>query len=174
MKETEFKLISELMKDARRSDRDLAKVIGASQPTVSRLRTKLEKEGIIREYAMIPDFHKIGYEILAVTFLKLKGSLSGDELSKIRTLARERMQKSPYDMIMMEKGMGLGYDGMTITFHKDYSAYMEFRGFLRGYPFLENVTDSFLVDLSDKEQYLPLTLSVLAKHMKTNREEKKT
>jgi hypothetical protein len=76
-------------------------------------------------------------------------------------------------MIMMEKGMGFGFDGMVITFHRDYSAYMDFRGFLKQYPFLENVTDSFLVDLSDKEQYLPLTLSILAKHIKINREEKK-
>ena len=60
MKEIELKLISELMKNSRRSDRDLAKAIGTSQPTVSRMIGKLEKEGIIKEYTMIPDFGKLG------------------------------------------------------------------------------------------------------------------
>ena len=36
VKDTEVKLISELMKDSRRSDRELAKTIGVSQPTISR------------------------------------------------------------------------------------------------------------------------------------------
>jgi DNA-binding Lrp family transcriptional regulator len=36
MKDIELKLISELMLDSRRSDRELAKVLGVSQPTVSR------------------------------------------------------------------------------------------------------------------------------------------
>jgi DNA-binding Lrp family transcriptional regulator len=40
------------MKNSRRSDRELALVLGISQPTVTRLRTRLEKEGIIKEYTM--------------------------------------------------------------------------------------------------------------------------
>jgi Lrp/AsnC family transcriptional regulator for asnA, asnC and gidA len=68
MKEVELKLVSELMKNSRRSDRDLAKAIGVSQPTVTRTRSRLEREGIIREYTMIPDFGKLGYKIMALTF----------------------------------------------------------------------------------------------------------
>ena len=36
LKDVELKLFSELMKNSRRSDRELAKVIGVSQPTVTR------------------------------------------------------------------------------------------------------------------------------------------
>ena len=43
MKEIEWKLLSELMKDSRRSDRQLARALGVSQPTITRTRTKLEK-----------------------------------------------------------------------------------------------------------------------------------
>ena len=43
MKDFELKLISELMKNSRRSDRELAKILQVSQPTVTRVRTKLEK-----------------------------------------------------------------------------------------------------------------------------------
>ena len=41
IRDVEWKLISELIKNSRKSDRALAKAIGASQPTVSRLRSKL-------------------------------------------------------------------------------------------------------------------------------------
>jgi DNA-binding Lrp family transcriptional regulator len=44
MKDVELKLISELLKDSHRSDRELAKAVGVSQPTVSRLISKLRKE----------------------------------------------------------------------------------------------------------------------------------
>lgn len=173
MKETELKLIAELMKDARRSDRDLAKAIGASQPTVSRLRTKLEKEGIVREYAMIPNFHKLGFEILALTFVKVKSVLDPDRVEKIHAFVNERMKTTPFDIIMIEKGMGLGYDAVLVSFHKDYSCFMDFRNALRIHHLQDNTTDSFLVDLSDTERYLPLTLSVVARHLQSSKEEKK-
>ena len=172
MKEIELKLIAELMKNARRSDRDLARSIGVSQPTVSRIRSRLEKEGFVREYAMIPDFYRLGYEILAVTFVKLKGTLTPEETEKVRAFTHERAKKTPYDLIMLEIGTGLGYDGIIISLHKNYSVYMESRNFLRQYDFLENTMDSFLIDLADRKQYVPLTLSVLARHLRSNKEKK--
>ena len=71
MKPAELRLLSELVKDSLRSDRELAKAVGVSQPTVTRMRARLEKEKVIKEYTMIPDFHKLGFEILAITFLVL-------------------------------------------------------------------------------------------------------
>ena len=62
MKEVELKLISELMKNSRRSDREVAKAIGISQPTVSRTISRLEKEGVIKEYTIIPDFDEKNVE----------------------------------------------------------------------------------------------------------------
>ncbi|MDH5391251.1 MAG: helix-turn-helix domain-containing protein, partial [Candidatus Bathyarchaeota archaeon] len=38
-------LLLELLKDSKRSDREIAKVLGVSQPTVSRMRWRLEEEG---------------------------------------------------------------------------------------------------------------------------------
>ena len=81
MKEIEKKMLSELVRNARRSDRELAKAIGTSQPTATRVRTKLEKEGYVREYTTIPNFSKIGYSILAVNFLKLDLRLVQDRKS---------------------------------------------------------------------------------------------
>ena len=46
MKDRMMKVLLELLKDSKRSDRELAKVLGVSQPTVSRTRWRLVKEGI--------------------------------------------------------------------------------------------------------------------------------
>jgi DNA-binding Lrp family transcriptional regulator len=67
LKDIELRLISELVKNSRRSDRELAKRLGISQPTVSRTRVRLEKQGLI-DYSAIPNLAKLGFEIIAVTF----------------------------------------------------------------------------------------------------------
>ena len=53
MRELDLKVISELMKNSRLSDRELSKKIGVSQPTITRTRSKLEKTGYIKEYTML-------------------------------------------------------------------------------------------------------------------------
>jgi DNA-binding Lrp family transcriptional regulator len=90
VKDVELRLVSELMKNSRRSDRELAKTIGVSQPTVSRAVKRLEKEGYIQEYTIIPNFVKLGYRILALTFVKLKQPLDEQEIDR-----PERSQRMP-------------------------------------------------------------------------------
>ena len=63
-------ILKELIRNSRRSDRELAKAIGASQPTVTRNRRLLAD--YIRSYTIVPEFGKIGYEIMAFTFAKAK------------------------------------------------------------------------------------------------------
>ena len=55
MKKRSMNLLLELLKDSKRSDREIAKVLGVSQPTVSRMRGRLVKEGMIKEFTVIPD-----------------------------------------------------------------------------------------------------------------------
>jgi DNA-binding Lrp family transcriptional regulator len=166
MKDVELKLISELMKNSRRSDRELAKAVGVSQPTVSRLVKRLEKDGIIKEYTMIPDFRKLGYELLALTFVKLREPLGSEETDKARKIAKQKLEESPYGIVLLERGIGLGYDGVIVGLYEDYAAYTEHRNKLREYPFLE-VTDveGFLISLDDEVHYRPLTLQALAKQL---------
>jgi DNA-binding Lrp family transcriptional regulator len=167
MKDIERRLVSELMKNCRRSDRQLAKVLGVSQPTVTRTLHKLEKEGIIKEYTVVPDFRKLGYSLLAVTFVKLKKYLSKDELEKARKSAKESA-KDNLNFIMLERGMGMGYDGVFLSFHTDYSSFTEHKKWLTQFDYLE-VSDiqSFLINLEDEIQYRSLTFSTLAKHILT-------
>jgi DNA-binding Lrp family transcriptional regulator len=69
LKDVEIRIIAELMKNSRRSDRELAKVLGVSQPTITRTRTSLESQGLI-EYTAVPDFARLGYELLVFTLVK--------------------------------------------------------------------------------------------------------
>ena len=71
LKPIDYKILFELMKDSHRSDRQLAKSLGVSQPTVTRRRAMLE-ENFIEGYTVIPKFGQIGFEMAAFTFLKSK------------------------------------------------------------------------------------------------------
>jgi len=167
VKETELKLLSELMKNSNRSDRELAKATGLSQPTVSRTRAKLERERYISEYTIIPDFEKLGYEIAALTFVKLKKTVaSAEQIEEARRDAKEKLRKSPFAIIMLERGLGMKYDAVLITLYENYTAYVEHMKELSGCEFLEaSDIDSFIINLKDPVHYRPLTFKKLAEHM---------
>lgn len=172
MKKVELKLISELMKNSRRSDRNLAKVIGVSQPTVTRIRNKLEKEGYIREYTMIPDFSKLGYKIMAITFA-LSRSLEKEEAERAGKTLADNVKDKQFEFIMLERGDGLGFDGVIISLHEDYASYLKVSEWLRQFDFLEvKRINSFLINLEDNVRYRPLTFSTLAKLIRSQAERK--
>jgi len=166
LKDVEKKLIAELMRNSRRSDRELSKVIGVSQPTVSRIVKRLEKEGLIREYTMIPDFQKLGYELVALTFVKLDKTLTQEEVEKAREGTRERLKQTRFPIIMLERGMGLGYDGVLVSLYENYTSYTEHMNMLRTLPFLEQGhVESFIISLDAKTCYRSLTLKIVADHL---------
>jgi DNA-binding Lrp family transcriptional regulator len=147
LKTVESKLISELMKDSRRSDRELAKSIGVSQPTVTRLRARLEKEKVIREYTMIPDFQKLGFKILAITSLAMVKEPDSKEF--------ERALRTFQNVLMFERGLGLKSSHMVVSLHEDYSSYAEFKRKLEENEFWEVMDSaSFLVNLNEDSGFL--------------------
>ena len=129
-KQTLIKLLYELMKNSKRSDRDLAKVIGVSQPTITRTRKKLEKMGYIQEYTVVPDMTKLGLEIIAFTFLNLVKHHSKAEKSPSTTEHYEDLQKwleTNPNIIFLAVGNGLnGKNRVMITAHRDFTEYSEF------------------------------------------------
>ena len=160
-----MKVLSELMRNSKQSDRELAQKLGVSQPTVSRIRGKLEKEGYIKEYTMIPDFGKLGYKIMAMTFA-LTRALDKDAAEKAKKTLTDSVKNKQFEFIMLERGLGLGFDGVIVSFHKDYSSYLNVLKWLRQFEFLEvEKIGSFLVDLDDEVHYRPLTFSTLARDL---------
>jgi DNA-binding Lrp family transcriptional regulator len=70
------KILSELLRDCRRSYRSLARRAGVSVGTVlSRIR-RLEKAGVIRGYSALLDHEKLGYQLTVIAEITvLKGKL---------------------------------------------------------------------------------------------------
>jgi len=113
------KLLIELLRDSKQSDRALAKKLGVSQPTITRTRTKLEREGYIKHYTFIPDMRKIGLEILAFTFVKMNPTVLTEEMiDKVREYAA----KFP-NGIFASTGEGMGMTGVIVGVHRDYRDY---------------------------------------------------
>ena len=72
---------------------------------------------------------------------------------------------------MLERGIGLEYDGVNVSLHEDYASYLKLKNWLNQFAFLEMTRfDSFLVNLDDEVRYRPLTFSTLAKHLLTLKE----
>lgn len=125
LKTIDYRLLWELMKDSRRSDRQLARVLGVSQPTVSRKRVILEKR-YVDGYTAIPKWEKIGFELVAFTFVKHKIKYAKPEERKaILGKVGEWMMKQPNVVFALE-GQGLGWDGICVSFHKSYSSFIAF------------------------------------------------
>ncbi len=173
MKEIELRLLAELLGSSRKSDRELAKAIGASQPTATRIRHKLEKEGYIREYTIIPDFSKLGYAICAFTFAKFKEPKDLGEMKKALESSSERLNEIP-QAVLIERGLGPKADGVVVSFHETYSGYVEFEKWIRQFSLIGTFElNSFIINLQDKVHYRYLTFKTLAKHLLTLKSETK-
>jgi DNA-binding Lrp family transcriptional regulator len=172
VKDVELKLISELMKNSRKSDRELARILNVSQPTVTRARTRLENTGFIREYTLIPNFQKLGFHLVAMSFVQLPGSLTQEETEHVRKSGRGIALESFPEVIVAERGRGCGYQAVFVSFHKNYQAYVDYVDRLKRMKLLGNQDfESFLISLDDKIQYRYLTLSTLATTLMQLREE---
>jgi DNA-binding Lrp family transcriptional regulator len=158
----DLRLLWELVKNSRRSDRELAKVLGTSQPTVTRRRIFLERE-MIDGYTAIPRWEKLGYEIFAVTLVKIRAVIASKaEYDDTRKKALEWLMNQP-NVIMAGACRGIGMDSFMISMHKSYRDYDEF---MRNHrlelgDFVDDV-QSVLVNLSGKEVVKPLSLKYLA------------
>jgi DNA-binding Lrp family transcriptional regulator len=158
IKNATMRLLAELLKDSKKSDRELAKVLGVSQPTVTRMRRKLVEEGLIRGFTVDPDLQKLGFEILAISCVKLKVTDEMVEKSK------EWMNSHP-NIIFAAAAEGMGKTGVIISLHKNYADYAGFVSENRPYwgEFMEDY-DTMLVSLKGLV-VKPLALSYLAKLM---------
>lgn len=147
-KELAQQLLRELLKNSKRSDRELAKALKTSQPTITRTRHSLEKSGLIEEYTIIPNFKKMGFEILSFTFVKMR---SGIRQPEVMEEVKRYAAKFP-NAIFVANGEGLGMTGVIISFHKNYTEYHSKLNLLRldWKDFTEDL-QSFVVPIGESE-----------------------
>ena len=127
LKPIDYKLLFELMKNSHRSDRQLAKALGVSQPTVTRRRSMLEKS-YIDGYTIIPRFGQIGFEIAAFTFLKSKlKQKTGKEQDEALKKMKDWYMNQP-NVVLVQDGRGMGWDAICISLHQSSS---DFAAFIR-------------------------------------------
>ena len=110
MKKNELKILKEMMKNPKWSDRAIAQIAGVSQPTVTRMRHKLENKGIIESYQIIPNLAKLGFEIIAFSVVANLPELNKDLANDERVIYA----------ITVSKGT------LVISIHETYTAYMAF------------------------------------------------
>lgn len=116
-----MKLLSEYLKDSNRSDRQIAKVLAVSQPTVSKMKNELLEEGLVRHFSAIPDLAKMGYEIMAFSFVKFNIKNTGELEEKSKEWARRQPE-----IIFSSRAEGMGMDAVTVSLHKNYAEYKNF------------------------------------------------
>jgi DNA-binding Lrp family transcriptional regulator len=168
----EFQLIAELMRNSRQSDRELAKKIGVSQPTITRERTRLEKEGYIKEYTMIPDFYKLGFEIMAIGFYENPKYFLREKVGEAKRTITELEKENPIPALIAAHGMGLGYNRVFISFHENYSSFVRAMDLAKQIPNADTSrAGNFVISLADKEHHHPLTFSIIAQYLSTKKRE---
>jgi len=122
---------------------------------------------------MIPDFRKIGYQILAINLFKYKKSFDAKKVEMAKDLLQESFQKGPFEIIMAERGTGAGYDAVMISVHRDYQSFVKLMQWAKKFSEFElDAIESFLVNLSDEVHYRSLTLSSIAKDTLTVEEKR--
>ena len=121
-----YALMNELLIDSSRSDRELGKIIGASQPTVSRTKKVLIEKGLIQGFSAIPNFYEIGYELMVISFVKIKTNLSSnEERQKGHNVVQEWMDNQN-NVAFASYCRGCESDGLMISFHANYKDFDQF------------------------------------------------
>jgi len=155
MKERAKMLLLELIKNSKRSDREIAKVLKVSQPTITRTRKRLEKKAIAN-YTVVPDFPMLGYELMAFTLISSTGA-KPDAIAKAKEWARKRP-----NIIFASQGEGMNTSGVMISLHKSFGEYSKFMlGLRRDWSGILKDVQTFMVSFEESVMIKPLSLTYL-------------
>ncbi|MBM3282417.1 MAG: Lrp/AsnC family transcriptional regulator [Candidatus Diapherotrites archaeon] len=112
----EKQVLIELGKNARLSDRELASRLKTSQPTVTRIRTKLMDNGFVDRFMILPRLDKLGLRFHAFTFVRTT-SLAVSK--KISAWGAEQSC-----VVFASEGDGLRNHSVVLeSVHEDYHEY---------------------------------------------------
>lgn len=159
-------LLNELLSDSSRSDRELGKIVGVSQPTVSRTKKTLLEKGLIQGFSAIPNFYKIGYELMGLTLVKIKTNLSSKEQRQEGHEKVKDWMNKQNNVIFCSYCRGLDSDGFMISFHPNYKDFDDFiQKHNRDLGYLLKDVKSGLVNLDNNQTIKPFNFKHLAENM---------
>lgn len=143
----ERSILLELAKNARLSDRELAAKLKTSQPTVTRLRSKLMEDKYIDRFVILPNLTKLGLRFWSVTTMK---PATVGASKKILQWAHESPQ-----VLVAGEGEGARMHSILVeSIHADFSQYQEFISDFKE-KFAGHVTDinSFYMDSQNVSKF---------------------
>lgn len=170
MKDVYKRLLLEMISHSKRSDRMLAKELNISQPTVTRARRWLEANGYIMEYSLVPNFSKIGLELMAFSFVKLRGRGNGGKHEETGKQASVFFE-SHANVVMAMRGEGMSYDMIVVSLHKSFAEFTRFMKKLKTEDAGTEVVGSFLACLENSSQFRNLTFRGLKAYLSANSEQ---
>ncbi len=160
LKDIEIRIVVELMRNSRRSDREIARVVGVSQPTVGRIIRKLEKRGVIKEYTMIPNFQMLGFAVMGLT----RYQLPPEPFPGSATARKALMER--YGCLLAVEGMSQNANRQIVSLYETYSEYWNAMNFLKTLPSVDtDKIDSLLVDLNDQTGFRHIGMSTIAERL---------
>ena len=171
LKDIDLKILFELMKNSKTSDRKLAKKIDVSQPTVTRRRARLEKEGLL-DYTAIPDFKKLGFQIMAFSFSKWTPEALAELKPEVEFAGQLQrfFSRFPNVIFATTGGSGLGgMDSASISVHRNYGDYAKFMNEIRReWGKYVAAFDSFIFSLQE-DVVRPITFKYLGEYINENK-----
>jgi len=118
----EKQVLTELLKDCKTSDQEIARRLKTSRPTIFKIRERLEKKRIIKRYMPIVDFEKLNLNLQSVILYKWR------DYSKTKELENTvKFIKTLPEVILFIKGEGMGSKtDLIISIHDDLKDYERF------------------------------------------------
>jgi len=127
LKNREKEVFIHLLENARMPDKHIAKLLNTTQPTVTRIRQKLEKAGYIKGYKPIVDLQKLGIGLIVITLFRITDFSKTEEIKKVVV---PDLRKMP-EVILVAEGEGMGKTSLIVTMHKDFPDFEEWMIALR-------------------------------------------
>lgn len=157
----------ELLKNSKISDKELAKKLSTSQPTITRIRNKLFRKRVFARYTVLPSLSTIGLNLTIYTFIRVDYTA--------RKKISEWIKGNPL-VVFASEGEGMDENIVVTTIHPSFDDYANFLNELRNkfgkeIATIRNFTISNKTTIKDfnLDEPIELFLTKTVKEMQNNR-----
>lgn len=118
--EKDSAILAELIKDARKTTKSIAKELGIPRATVHDRIARMEQKGVIKRYTAVPDYAQLGLGVTAfvlVQFEPEKGVSQRDtaeEIARLDGIFEVHMISGEYDMLLKVRGSSMEEIGKLV------------------------------------------------------------